>query len=290
MSGVWEPWIPSLPVNLVVSHGGIINGNDILLFGGYENSWGTITNQVYAYDLSNSSSATWRSMDPMPISGGGITHSAYAITGHTMWVCGGYLTNPQHLPTSQCWFYTHTNHPGAQWSTPLPNLPQGNAGGALLYHEQRNTLLYTSGTERHNTGDPNTTVDKLFQLFQSYVRLIQPYPLMDDEKAGIPRTAYYGIVETKIPPSSSPSYSISVYLKTTFIIKIINNTTVEYQSYDMEIMWLIIYVYVECKKQNKNEGNGLLEFNKNKYRLKMNKLFYQIAIRKFLSTFSLSLS
>jgi hypothetical protein len=133
-----------LPAKLSISHGGIINDKDFIVFGGYENDWTKIANQVYAYDLSNQSSI-WRNMDPIP-NITGITHASFVIVADTMYVCGGFINIPENIPTSQCWLYRHTKSPGYQWQS-FPSLPAARAGGALLYHRVRNTLLYTSGTE-----------------------------------------------------------------------------------------------------------------------------------------------
>lgn len=52
-----------------------------------------------------------------------------------------------HIPT--CLVYDHSIPPGngSQWET-LPSLPDGRAGGGLVYIESTNSLLYAGGAER----------------------------------------------------------------------------------------------------------------------------------------------
>jgi len=58
-----------------------------------------------------------------------------------------------HIDT--CLVYDHGKSPGSgQWSK-LPSLPEGRAGGGMVYDSDTNSLIFSAGAERPKAGDPN---------------------------------------------------------------------------------------------------------------------------------------
>ena len=51
-----------------------------------------------------------------------------------------------------------------------------------------------------------------FTTFQYNLKAVLPYPLIDDEKAGITRKLYYGIVKTKSPPSNNMQTLVTLFI------------------------------------------------------------------------------
>jgi N-acetylneuraminic acid mutarotase len=123
-------------------------GDDLVIFGGFTNSYTIATNRTYAQDLSGAISSEWRRMDDMPLVSG-ITHAATVAVGQKVYFCGGYQgPHPgPHVP--YCFVYDHSKPPGTgQWSnfTFLPN--GGTAGAGMIYDSVRNMLFYSGGGQR----------------------------------------------------------------------------------------------------------------------------------------------
>jgi hypothetical protein len=123
-------------------------GDDLVIFGGFTNSFTIATNRTYARDLTGAISSDWRRMDDMPLVLG-ITHAATVAVGQKVYFCGGYQgPHPgQHVP--YCFIYDHSKAPGSgQWSnfTFLPN--GGTAGAGMIYDSVRNMLFYSGGGQR----------------------------------------------------------------------------------------------------------------------------------------------
>jgi Kelch motif len=137
--------------------------NDFVLVSGFYNGYDQATPQTYALDVRNgSTSSTWRRMDDHPVSAG-ITHGAFAAVNKLLYICGGYVGGHPGPETSDCFVYNHSQPPGQrkQWSR-WPSLPEGRAGGGLIYDKQRRVLLFASGARRPKAGnadavDYNTT-------------------------------------------------------------------------------------------------------------------------------------
>jgi N-acetylneuraminic acid mutarotase len=152
LNGTWTAW-ERYPLKIAESLGGMI-GNDFIVVSGFSGAFNETTTKVYAIDTTNST-AKWRAMDDVPVPG--FTHSADVVVGSVMYICGGYVGATPGPDTPICLKYSHTNAPTQQWSF-LPNLTDGRGGGALIYLNEKNSLLYTAGaTRRGTTVDFNTT-------------------------------------------------------------------------------------------------------------------------------------
>lgn len=110
-------------------------------------------------------------MDPIPVDIG-LTHSGYQIVGHILYLCGGYIGGNPGKETSICLMYNHRNIPSTQWSF-LPSLPEGRAGGALLYNPDKDTLLFATGATRSDPLDiwNSTDYDDVWELHMKYLFL-----------------------------------------------------------------------------------------------------------------------
>ena len=135
-------------------------GSDLVIISGFKNGWNYVTKETYALDTSDPN-AQWRRMDDLPASDG-VTHSAFAVVGQKLYMCGGYLGGNPGPDIPDCFVYDHSVQPGTsgQWSTFQP-LPEGRGGGGMIYDTNSNALLYAAGADRQKgtqvTFDPPTT-------------------------------------------------------------------------------------------------------------------------------------
>jgi N-acetylneuraminic acid mutarotase len=145
--------LPNYPHTLAETQAELI-GTDIIISGGFINSFANTTNHTYARSIRNYNNDTWRRMDDMPAPIG-ITHAATVVIGSKMYMCGGYVGPPRGPHVSNCFIYDHSIPPGSglQWSAfvPLPN--NGTGGGAMLYDARSNTIYYSGGAQRPIPGN-----------------------------------------------------------------------------------------------------------------------------------------
>jgi hypothetical protein len=131
----------------------MLGAHNLVLVSGYENNGGQTTAEVYALNVMTGT--TWDRMDHLPVSNG-INHGAVAVNDNLLYMCGGYIgsSGPD---TDLCLIYNHTAAPGQgkQWSN-LPPLPEGRAGGGLIYDKHRRSLVFASGTRKDDPQDYNT--------------------------------------------------------------------------------------------------------------------------------------
>jgi hypothetical protein len=143
----WQTFPPKYPIKNGEPQGLLI-GDDLVIFGGFTNSFTIATNRTYARDLTGAISSEWRRMDDMPLVLG-ITHAATVAVGQKVYFCGGYQgPHPgPHVP--YCFIYDHSKLPGTgQWSD-FPFLPNGGTAGAgMIYDSVRNMLFYSGGGQR----------------------------------------------------------------------------------------------------------------------------------------------
>ena len=107
-------------------------------------------------------SIVWQPVDDLPTPVG-ITHAAQVIIGTKFYMCGGYVGGVPGPDTNLCFVYDNSVTPGNgnQWSS-FPPLPEGRAGGGMVYDTKRNALYFASGGRRLTPGgysatDYNTT-------------------------------------------------------------------------------------------------------------------------------------
>jgi len=124
-------------------------GEDFVLIGGFYKPGGgfdVATAKKFALDTSKTN-ADWRAIEDLPVTEG-ITHAAFVVVGTKFYMCGGYLGGHPgpHIPT--CLMYNHAKAPGSgQWSS-SPDLPDGRAGGGMMYDSETNSLVFAGGAER----------------------------------------------------------------------------------------------------------------------------------------------
>jgi Kelch motif len=135
---------------------GAMIGDDFVIVSGFAKSWLNTTKKVYSFNTKNST-AMWMEQDevPVPI---GFSHSAFAVNGNTLYICGGYVGPTPGPDTNACLKYSHKKPRATQWEH-LPSLPEGRGGGGLWYMNYTNSLQYTTGATRPNgtATDHNTT-------------------------------------------------------------------------------------------------------------------------------------
>lgn len=140
--------MPNYPYTLAETQAELI-GTDIVISGGFINSFASTTKHTYTRSINNFNTDTWRRMDDMPAPIG-ITHAATVVIGNKMYMCGGYEGQPPGPHVSNCYIYDHSMPPGSgwQWSdfVPLPN--NGTAGAAMVYDAHSNTIYYIGGAQR----------------------------------------------------------------------------------------------------------------------------------------------
>jgi len=134
-------------------------GNDFVIISGFRGSYRAATAENYALDTTNSN-ASWRRMDDLPeLQSQGITHGAFVVIGNKFYMCGGYLGGHPGPHIKTCLVYDHSIAPGSgQWGY-LPDLPEGRAGGGMIYDTNSNSLVYAGGAERPNPGSSADAVD-----------------------------------------------------------------------------------------------------------------------------------
>jgi hypothetical protein len=173
------------PLNVAEAQGKLI-GNDFIIISGFDNGWTQVTNRNFALDMSNPN-AEWRELAVMPVFPEGITHSGYVVIGQKFFMCGGvrpisvnlfstagpsllirlfslsvqYLGGNVGVDVPTCLVYDHSVQPNGKWSF-FENLPEGRAGGGMVYDAIKNQLIYAGGTDRPVQGnrqafDKNTT-------------------------------------------------------------------------------------------------------------------------------------
>ena len=118
---------------------------------GFHEEWALTTTEVYALNVTDPD-GVWRRMDAVPIPEG-VTHTAGAVVGTSYYMCGGYLGGHPGPETAACFVYDHSVEPGTtgQWSK-LPDLPEGRAGGGMVFDTKRNALFFSGGAQRPNAG------------------------------------------------------------------------------------------------------------------------------------------
>jgi hypothetical protein len=135
------------------AQGAMLGAHDLVLVSGYHNNGGQTTAEVYALNVMTGT--TWDRMDDLPVSDG-INHGAVAVNDKVLYMCGGF-TGSSGPDTDLCFVYNHTEAPGQgkQWSNLAP-LPEGRAGGGLIYDKQSRSLVFASGTRKDDPAGYNT--------------------------------------------------------------------------------------------------------------------------------------
>jgi outer membrane protein assembly factor BamB len=120
-----------------------------VVIGGFIGGYNETTRQTYALNLTDEK-AEWRRMDDMP-SSIGITHAAYAVVKNMLYMCGGYVGGNIGDETDICMRYNHTAQIGRQWRLIRP-LPEGRAGGGMVYDSKQGVLFFSGGATRSQIG------------------------------------------------------------------------------------------------------------------------------------------
>lgn len=141
------------PISIGEGQGGMI-GNDFVIAGGFLESVKNATCQTYALDVTDPS-AGWRQMDDCPEKLG-ITHAAAVVVGTKLYLLGGYLggnMGPDGIgqEVTHAFEYDHSKPPGQQWKELTP-LPDGRAGGGVIYDSTYNALVFGAGAIRPFSG------------------------------------------------------------------------------------------------------------------------------------------
>lgn len=149
--GEWEQ-AKKYPIPVAESQGAMI-GDDFFIVSGFSQEWSLTTRKAYALNV-NDPDAVWRRMDDIPVPEGvGITHAATAVVGTKFYMCGGYLGGNPGPETASCFVYDHSVEAGTtgQWSQ-LLDLPEGRAGGGMVYDRYCNALFFAGGAQRPEEG------------------------------------------------------------------------------------------------------------------------------------------
>jgi hypothetical protein len=125
---------------------GAVLGKDLVLFSGFTQGFSNVTTDCYALDTTNPN-AVWRKMDDFPFPPG-LTHTAHLALGMKWYFCGGFEGATPGPDRDPCYVYDHSKAPGTSQWTALPRLPEGRAGGGLVYIPEKNSLLYAAGARR----------------------------------------------------------------------------------------------------------------------------------------------
>lgn len=141
--GDWE-YFTRYPIGLAEGQGGLI-GNDLVIVSGFSDNYTHATLESYALNLEDPT-AEWRRVDDLPLKMG-ITHAAYVIVDTKMYMCGGNFGGFPGETSNDCLLYNHEMSSGSQWSL-LPDLPEARMGGAMLFDEASNTLIFAGGLNR----------------------------------------------------------------------------------------------------------------------------------------------
>lgn len=157
--GDWEWGAYEYPLSVAEAQGGRI-GDDLVIIGGFKDGYDATTTDTFALNMSNPDGG-WRPLDSLPVYVG-VTHGAFALIGDTtMAMCGGYTGGNLGQETDICFKLDSSKPQGQQWSR-LDSLPEGRAGGGLIYDSTLQQLVYTGGAQRPTAGvgisiDFNTT-------------------------------------------------------------------------------------------------------------------------------------
>lgn len=144
----WEWTSKKYPLTVAEAQGAKI-GDDLLIVGGFIGGYSETTRKGFALNLTDED-AEWRPVDDMPTAIG-ITHGAYAVAGQKFYMCGGYVGGNIGTETDVCMEYDHAADAGRQWRLIEP-LPQGRAGGGMVYDSSLNSLLFSAGATRPRPG------------------------------------------------------------------------------------------------------------------------------------------
>ena len=126
-------------------------GRDFVLVSGFMSTYQQSTAETYALDTTDPN-APWRRMDDLPVSAG-ITHAASVVIGTKYYMCGGYLGGHPGQDIDDCLVYDHMKAPGTgQWSS-FASLPEGRAGGGMVYDSERDALYFSAGAVRPQAGN-----------------------------------------------------------------------------------------------------------------------------------------
>jgi hypothetical protein len=143
----------------------------MVIVSGFSERYSGTTARCYARNV-KIPGAPWRRVDDFPISVG-ITHSALAVDGMKLYMCGGYVPTRSENKgceysyffvsefssrfvgghpgpdTDVCFVYDHSIAPGngQQWQS-MPSLPDGRSGGGLVLSKRINALIYSGGAKR----------------------------------------------------------------------------------------------------------------------------------------------
>jgi Kelch motif len=133
-------WTNAAPPPVVRAEGGgaVIAGK-LYVFGGYTDGTFTPTSRMDVYDPATNS---WRQLASMPQ---GLSHVGVAVSGHTIYVAGGYPVGPN--GTYQTFSTTAVSKYDADtntWSA-MPSLPQARGGGGLAI--ENGTLHFFGGSD-----------------------------------------------------------------------------------------------------------------------------------------------
>jgi hypothetical protein len=158
----WQSFSPNYPIFVAEAQATIV-GNDIFIFGGFNNDFSDATNATFALDIRRSNS-TWRQMDDMPVSIG-ITHAATVTIGLKVYMCGGYSGGGKGPHVPYCFVYDHSIAPGnGQWSNLTKLQNGGSGGGGMIYDQRTNALFYSGGGQRPILGGlPTTDTNKTWK-------------------------------------------------------------------------------------------------------------------------------
>lgn len=113
----------------------------LVVYGGYiSNSGLRTTRHAYALRLGVPNGA-WRRLRDMPTDA---THTAQAIAGSTLYMCGGFAGTAPGRTIKECWRYDVNR---AVWER-LRDLPEARGGGGMVYVKRKGMLVYAGGTLR----------------------------------------------------------------------------------------------------------------------------------------------
>lgn len=161
--GDWEVFKP-YPLRVTEAQGRIL-GNDFVVVSGFTDQYTKATDTNHALDL-NDSGASWRKIAPLPVEVG-ITHGATTVIGDKLYMvrhtplllkivlthfenqCGGYLGGHPGPAIDTCLVYDYSSD---SWEF-FESLPQGRAGGGLVYSSVSNALIFAAGAVRPRPGD-----------------------------------------------------------------------------------------------------------------------------------------
>jgi hypothetical protein len=120
------------------SGGAVVDGK-LYVFGGYVDNTYVPTARMDVYDAGTNS---WSQLASMPV---GLTHMGVAVSGHDIYVAGGYPPGPG--GTGQTFATTAVSRYNVDTNTwtAMPSLPQARGGGALAL--ENGTLHFFGGSD-----------------------------------------------------------------------------------------------------------------------------------------------